>query len=309
MTINFLKYKNFFLVFSLLVIISCIALMIIWPLKPSIEFTGGSVLEIKYQDNRPATQEVQDKIKDLGLGDVVIQQVEDKGLVLRMQSTSEEVEGIHQKVIEKLKETGNFEEQSFEAIGPVVGRELYQKTVLLVIVSLTAMLLYIAFAFRNVPGPVSPWIYGLASFLMLVHDVVVPLGVFSILGKFYGVQVTIPIITALLTVVGYAINNVIVVYDRTRENLQRTRNINFAEIANLSINQTLSRQINTSLAVLFPLFAMYFISGVALKYFSLALILGIITGTYSSIFLATPILVAWLNFRNSRQKAKIGKKR
>ncbi len=306
MTINFLKYKNFFLVFSSLVIITCAVLMVIWPLKPSIEFTGGSVLEIKYQDNRPASQEVQDKIKDLNLGDVAIQQVEDKGLILRMQSTSED---IHQKVVEKLKETGNFEEQSFESIGPVVGKELYQKTVLLVIVSLIAMLLYIAFAFRNVPGPVSPWIYGLASFLILTHDVVVPLGVFSVLGKFYGIQVTIPIITALLTVVGYAINNVIVVYDRTRENLLRTRNINFAEVANISINQTLSRQINTSLAVLFPLFAMYFISGVALKYFSLALILGIITGTYSSIFLATPMLVAWLNFRDGKQKAKGNKKR
>ena len=306
MTINFLKYKNFFLVFSSLVIIVCAVLMVIWPLKPSIEFTGGSVLEIKYQDNRPASQEVQDKIKDLNLGDVAIQQVEDKGLILRMQSTSED---IHQKVVEKLKETGNFEEQSFESIGPVVGKELYQKTVLLVIVSLIAMLLYIAFAFRNVPGPVSPWIYGLASFLILTHDVVVPLGVFSVLGKFYGIQVTIPIITALLTVVGYAINNVIVVYDRTRENLLRTKNINCAEIANISINQTLSRQINTSLAVLFPLFAMYFISGVALKYFSLALILGIITGTYSSIFLATPMLVAWLNFRDGKQKIKGNKKR
>ena len=100
MTINFLKYKNFFLVFSSLVIIVCAVLMVIWPLKPSIEFTGGSVLEIKYQDNRPASQEVQDKIKDLNLGDVAIQQVEDKGLILRMQSTSED---IHQKVVEKLK--------------------------------------------------------------------------------------------------------------------------------------------------------------------------------------------------------------
>jgi preprotein translocase subunit SecF len=146
--------------------------------------------------------------------------------------------------------------------------------------------------------------YGAASFLMLAHDVLVPLGVFSVLGHFYGIQITIPVITALLTVVGYAINNVIVVYDRSRENLLRARNANFAEVANLSINQTLSRQINTSLAVLFPLFAMYFLSGAALKYFSLALILGIITGTYSSIFLATPILVAWLNFRSKKSNGK-----
>ncbi|MDD4625200.1 MAG: protein translocase subunit SecF [Candidatus Paceibacterota bacterium] len=301
MTIDFLKYKNFFLAVSLILVISCVALMFFWPLKPSIEFTGGAVLEIEYQDNRPGVEEIQEKIKDLGLEEVIVQQTGDKGIILRMQSASEDA---HQKITEKLQETGAFEEQSFEAIGPVVGKELSQKTVLLIIVSLAAMLLYIAFAFRNVPGPVNSWIYGLASFLMLGHDVIIPLGVFAALGNFYGVQITIPIITALLTVVGYAINNVIVVYDRTRENLVKSRNLSFGEVANLSINQTLSRQINTSLAVLFPLFAIYFMSGAALKYFSLALIIGIVTGTYSSIFLATPMLVAWLNFRNRKAKKR-----
>jgi len=299
MMINFLKHKNIFLAFSLILISACAVLMTIWPLKPSIELTGGSVLELKYEGDRPSVQVLQEKLKDLNLGDIVIQQVDDKGVVIRMQSTSEDV---HQKVIQSLNETGKFEEMSFEAIGPVVGKELYQKTFLLVVVSLAAMLFYIAIAFRNVPGPISPWMYGVASFLILAHDVLVPLGVFSVLGKFYGIQITIPVITALLTVVGYAINNVIVVYDRSRENLLKTRNADFSEVANLSINQTLSRQINTSLAVLFPLFTMYFLSGEALRYFSLALILGIVTGTYSSIFLATPLLVTWLNFRSKKNK-------
>ena len=148
----------------------------------------------------------------------------------------------------------------------------------------------------------SPWIYGAASFLILIHDVLVPLGVFSFLGKNYGIQVTIPIITALLTVVGYAINNVIVVYDRIRENLLKDRKSTFEEISNRAINQTLTRQINTSVATLIPVFAIYFYGGLSLKYFSLALILGIVTGTYSSVFLASQILIVWLGLRGKLRK-------
>ena len=169
--------------------------------------------------------------------------------------------------MEKLKDTGKFEEKSFEAIGPMVGKELTSKMTVLVLISLLAMLVYIAVAFRNVPGPVSSWQYGVASFLILCHDVLVPLGVFAVLGAFYGVQITIPIITALLTVVGYAINNVIVVYDRIRENLLRDRKADFAEISDRAINQTLSRQINTSVATLLPVFAIYFWAGASLEIF------------------------------------------
>ncbi|MCX6758457.1 MAG: protein translocase subunit SecF, partial [Candidatus Nealsonbacteria bacterium] len=201
-----------------------------------------------------------------------------------------------------LKGTGDYTEKSFEMIGPVIGKELSSKMELLVAISLLAMLVYIAIAFRNVPGPVSPWIYGAASFLILIHDVLVPLGVFSFLGKNYGIQVTIPIITALLTVVGYAINNVIVVYDRIRENLLKDRKSTFEEISNRAINQTLTRQINTSVATLIPVFAIYFYGGLSLKYFSLALILGIVTGTYSSVFLASQILIVWLGLRGKLRK-------
>ena len=297
--INFIKHKNIFLAFTAIVIAGCLGLLAVYGLKPSIEFTGGSITEIEYKDARPASGAIMEKIGGLGIKDITIYSVEDKGVSIRTEAIDNSV---HTKLLEALRGTGEYTEKSFDMIGPVIGRELTSKMTLLVVVSLLAMLIYIAVAFRNVPGPVSPWIYGAASFLILVHDVLVPLGFFAYLGKNYGIQITIPIITALLTVVGYAINNVIVVYDRIRENLVKDRKSNFDEIANRAVNQTLTRQINTSVATLIPVFAIYFYGGLSLKYFALALILGIATGTYSSVFLASQSLVIWLNFKKKSVK-------
>ncbi|MCU0653052.1 MAG: protein translocase subunit SecF [Candidatus Pacebacteria bacterium] len=295
--VNFIKHKNIFLVFTLLVVAACVASIAYYKFQPGIEFTGGSVVEIEYRDARPANTAIQEKIAGVGLKDVSVYAQGDKGLIIRTETIDATK---HADLIKKLGETGALTERSFETIGPVVGKELTGKTVGLVIVSLIAMLIYIAVAFRNVPGPVSSWQYGLASFLILAHDVLVPLGVFAVLGALYGVQITIPIITALLTVVGYAINNVIVVYDRIRENLLRDHKADFAEISNRAINQTLSRQINTSVATLLPIFAIYFWAGASLKYFALALILGIVTGTYSSVFLASQLLLIWMNRKGQK---------
>jgi preprotein translocase subunit SecF len=297
--INFIKHKNIFLAFTVAVVIGCLGLLAVYGLKPSIEFTGGSITEIEYNDARPSSEAIMEKIGGLGINGISIYSVEDKGVSIRTEAIDD---AAHTKLLEALNGTGGYTEKSFDMIGPVIGRELTSKTTLLVAVSLLAMLIYIAIAFRNVPGPVSPWIYGAASFLILVHDVLVPLGVFSFLGKNYGIQITIPIITALLTVVGYAINNVIVVYDRIRENLLRDRKSSFEEIADKAINQTLTRQINTSVATLIPVFAIYFYGGLSLKYFALALILGIATGTYSSVFLASQVLVLWLNLKKKGVK-------
>jgi preprotein translocase subunit SecF len=295
--IPFIKYKNIFLIFTAVIVAASIGAIAVYKLQPSIEFTGGSILELQYKGSVPASGAITDSIKELGLKDVSVYTVGTNGTSLRTETLSQET---HVKLLEALKKTGDFEEKSFETIGPVVGNEIKSKTQLLVVVSLLAMLVYIAIAFKNVPGPVSSWKYGVASFVILVHDVLVPLGVFAFLGKFYGVQVTIPVITALLIVVGYAINNVIVVYDRMRENLTRDRKSSFEEIADRAVNQTLSRQINTSLATLLPVFAIYFWGGATLKYFALALILGIATGTYSSVFLASQILVAWMGFTSKQ---------
>lgn len=302
MNIPFVKYRKICFIFSGILIVGSLVCLIIFGLKLGIDFTGGSILELEFKTVRPANQEIGESLKEFNLGEISIQPANEKGLILRMKDISEDV---HQQIIQKLKAKGELEEKRFESIGPVIGQELKEKTKILTVISLLSIVFYIAIAFRKVQKPLSSWQYGIASLLMLSHDILIPLGVFALLGKFYQVQLTIPIICALLTIVGYAINNVVVVYDRLRENLLRGvfRDfvLGFEEAANKSINQTLTRQLNTSLTTLFPLIAIFFLGGETLKYFALTLILGIIAGTYSSIFLATPILVSWLKWRRKER--------
>ena len=293
MNIDFLKYKKIYFIFSATLILASLGFLIVFGLKPGIDFTGGSILEIEYKTERPSNQEIKETLSDLDLGEVLIQSTEERGIILKMKDISEDT---HQEVLEKLKENKELEESRFESIGPVIGRELKQKTKIVIILSLLAIVLYIAWAFRKISRPIPSWQYGIASLVALFHDVLIPLGILSVLGKFYGVQITIPVITALLAVLGYSINNTVVVFDRIRENLLR-RAGTYQEIVNNSLNQTLTRSINTSLTTLFVLVAIFFLGGITLKYFALALILGITAGTYSSLFLVSPILVAWLKWR------------
>ena len=295
---NFVKYRKIYFIFSGIIIIGSLVFLVIFGLKPGIDFTGGSILELEFKLERPSNPEIREGLKEFDLGELTIQPANEKGLLLRMKDISEDV---HQQIIQKLKENGELEEKRFESIGPVIGQELKEKTKILIAFSLLSIVFYIAIAFRKVQKPVSSWQYGIASLFILSHDILIPLGIFALLGKFYQIQMTIPIICALLTVVGYAVNNVVVVYDRLRENLLKTLQrdifLGFEETTNRAINQTLTRQINTSLTTLFPLITIFFLGGETLKYFALTLILGITAGTYSSIFLAVPILVTWLRWR------------
>jgi len=206
-------------------------------------------------------------------------------------------EDTHQEVLQKLKENNEVEEKRFEAIGPAIGSELKKTTKIVIIFSLLAIVLYIAFAFRKISRPVKSWQYGIAALLALFHDVLIPLGVFSVLGKIYGIQITIPVVVALLTVLGYSINDTVVVFDRIRENLWKITGLSFEETVNKSLNQTLVRSINTSLTSLFVLAAIFFFGGETLRYFSLVLIIGVLCGVYSSIFIASPLLVSWSKWR------------
>lgn len=293
MNIPFLKYRKIYFILSGILILGSLICLGVFGLKLGIDFTGGSILEIDYRTERPQNQVIRESLAGLDLGEISIQPSDEKGVILRMKDIPED---IHQQVLEKLKATGDFEEKRFESIGPVIGRELKEKIKVIIILSLLAMLLYIAVAFKSVSKPVSSWQYGIASMGMLSHDVLIPLGILALLGKLYGAQLTIPVVSALLIIVGYAINNVVVVYDRMRENILRGRGLDFNEITDNAINQTLTRQLNTSLTTLFPLIAIFLLGGETLKYFALTLILGITAGTYSSIFLAGPILVVWLNW-------------
>lgn len=264
------------------------------------EFTGGSILEIEYKNERPSNQEIREKLKEFDLGSFYIQPTEERGVIIRMKTLDEDT---HQKILEKMRQDKEIEEKRFESIGPVIGQELKEKTKIVVVLSLLAMVIYIAFAFRGVGRPIRSWQYGLVTLLILSHDVLIPLAVFSILGEYYGVQITIPVIVALLTIVGYAINNVVVVFDRIRENIIIKRGgMSFEEIVNAALNQTFTRCLNTSLTTLLVLFAIYFLGGETLKDFSLVLIIGISAGFYSALFLASPILVVWLRWKEGRRR-------
>lgn len=295
MYVSFLRYRKIYFVLSGILILGSLVCLFIFGLNPGIDFTGGSILEIEYKDARPSNQAIKESVSDLNLGTIYIQPSEEKQVLIRMKDIDEET---HQKIIQRLSTDNEIEERRFESIGPVIGRELKQKTQLLVAISLFSIVLYIAIAFRKVQYPLRSWQYGIASLLALFQDVLVPVGVFSILGKFYGVQITIPVIVALLTVVGYSINNVVVVFDRIRENLVKRIGVTFEETVDKSLNQTLTRNINTTLTTLLALIAIFFWGGATLKYFALALIIGVSVGLYSSIFLASPMLVSWLRWRH-----------
>lgn len=297
MNIQFVKYRKIYFIFSGTLILASIIFLLIFGLKPGIDFTGGSILELEFKEKRPANPEIQEKLADLNLGEFYIQPTGEKAVILRMRDITEET---RQEILEKLGYPQELNELRFELIGPVIGKELKEKTKIIIVLSLAAIALYIAFSFRRIQGPISSWQYGVASLLALFHDVLIPVGIFSILGKLYEVQITIPVIVALLTVLGYSINNTVVVFDRIRENLLKRVGATFEETVDRSLNQTLTRSLNTSLTTLFVLIAIFFLGGETLKYFALTLILGIVAGTYSSFFLASPILVSWLKWRQRR---------
>jgi preprotein translocase subunit SecF len=284
--IPFTKYRKIYFLFSGILILGSLISFIIFGLNWGIEFTGGSLLKIEYKEKRPPIEEIRQTLSSLNLKES-IQLVGEKGVMMRMADISEET---RKEVLEKLGEKGSILEgkTSFESIGPVIGKDLKEKTRVMVILSLSAIVFYIAWAFRKISRPIASWQYGLVSLIALFHDLFIPIGIFSLLGA----QITIPVVTALLTVLGYSINNTVVVFDRIRENLLKQRNLDFSQTVDFAINQTLSRQINTSLTTLFPLFFIFFLGGETLRYFALTLILGISAGTYSSIFLASPLLLS-----------------
>jgi preprotein translocase subunit SecF len=298
MNFPFIKYSKFYYILSGILVIASIASLFLYGLKFGIEFTGGSIMELEFSDFRPSNEDMTKKLSELNLGEIMIQSTGDKGMILKFKEINTEQ---HQGVSDKIGELSKFEEKSFNFIGPTIGNELRAKTELAIILTLLAITLYIAFAFRKVSRPVSSWKYGIASLIALCHDILIPLGVFSVLGKLYNVEITIPIIAALLTILGFSVHDTIVIFDRIRENiLRRGGGHTFEETVDASLNQTFGRSISTVAVVLIVLFAIFFFGGETLKYFSLTLIIGITSGAYSSIFIASPLLISWYN-RNQKK--------
>lgn len=279
--------KTFFLISGILLSISILGL-ILFGLKPGIDFTGGSMMGIEYTEQELSNKEVQEKLVDLDLGEIKIQATGERGFILRFKEVDEDM---HQKILTALD---NPEEKRFESIGPVIGRELTQKAKWAIGLALLAIILYIAWAFRKLAKVASKgesWRYGLGALLALFHDVLILLGFFSILGFLKGVEINTTFITAILIVLGYSVNDTIVIYDRIRENLLVYRFKDMAKTINLSLNETIVRSLNTSLTTLFVLLAIYLFGGASIKNFILAMMVGIGIGTWSSIAIASQFLL------------------
>lgn len=289
MNIPFIKhYKVHYFIIGTLILVS-IACLIIFGLNLGIDFLGGTILEVELE-NRPENAVILEKLNKLNLGEITIQPTGERGIILRLKDIDEDT---HQKILFNLNEISKIEEKRFETIGPVIGKELRQKTIILIVISLIALLIYIAIAFRKLKWPIAGWQYGVVSIITLFIDILIPFLVLVLLGKFYNVQFTIPIVAALLTILGYTINDKVIVFDRVRESILRTRVENFAETVNQSLNQIIGRSLGTGFCTLLVLFAIFFLGGETLKYFSLTLIIGIIVGTYTSLFIASALLVSW----------------
>ena len=301
MNFHFIKYKNLYFIFSGILILLSIFFLIHYGLNFGIDFTGGSLLKVEYKEAKPSNQDVIKTLSEFNLSPTSITSIGKNGLAIEFKSdVSQDEQNKIEQALNKKKKIF-FDRTSFERISGLIGRETKQKAVKATFFSLIAIILYVAFAFRRISKPVSSFRYGLATVIALMHDVTIPLGVFSILGKFYGVPVTLPIITALLTVFGYSVNDTVVVFDRVRENLIKRVGVTFEETVDVSLNQTLFRSVSTSFTTLLVLFSIFFLGGETLRYFSLALIIGIISGTYSSIFLASPLLVYWANKKTKKK--------
>jgi preprotein translocase subunit SecF len=293
-----IKYRAVWFTVSGLLIAASIVSLFVWGLKFGIDFTGGSIQEISWNVPRPNSSSITAVFKDQGFNDVEIQNSGVNETIQRFKDVSEDQ---HAKILSALETkfatkdiTGAkvLEEKSFSSIGPAIGSEMETKSIYAIIMVLLAIILYVAWAFRRVSRPVASWKYGLAAVIALFHDVFIPIGFFSVLGHFFGYEVDILFVTALLTVLGFSVHDTIVVFDRIRENLLK-RNGDFGEIVTYSVNQTFTRSINTSFTVMMVLLAVFFFGGASVHNFVLTLIIGVFFGTYSSIFIASPILVEW----------------
>lgn len=288
--LKILNYYKYLFAVSAIILVVGVGSLAIYGLRLGIDFKGGTITEVAYQA-APNMDQVRAAIAEAGIASVQLQTVGEQGLLIKTPAISN---ADHDKLLETLKaKTGQFEEKRFESIGPIVGEELRTDALIQLVLVSAGIILYIAYAFRRIQRPITSWKFGWAAIVALLHDLLVVLGVFSLLGHFKGVEVDSMFVTAMLTVLGFSIHDTIVVFDRIRENLKVYAGQPIEYIVNKSITQTIVRSLNTSLTVLFVLLTMLLFGGESIRYFVLALFVGIVTGTYSSIFVASPLLVLW----------------
>jgi preprotein translocase subunit SecF len=287
--------KPFFILASMLVGGSLVALAV-FGIRPSIEFTGGTLLEVGYSEGRGDKALIEQNLDALSLGAYSLRPFGEHSYLMRVREVGQnEIPAIIKAFEVEGSPAPELHRQN--TVGPTIGAELQSKALVALAVVLALTIVYVAFAFRHVSEPVSSWKYGFIAILTLIHDITIPVGVFAIVGHFYGTaEADILFVTALLTILGYSVNDTIVIFDRIRENLRKNQDDNIDEsfeyTVGASLEQTFVRSFNTSVTVLIVVVAILMFGGSATRYFALALTAGVVAGTYSSLFLAAPLLVS-----------------
>jgi len=307
---NIIGQKYIYFAISAILIIPGIISLSLYGLRLGIDFQGGTLLELKLEKAAPGItidSAVENQEKS-----TIVSSLQNIVEVNSISKVSDQSYLLRTKVLDKEKVTevkaalqtsfGQVEQKRVETVGPTIGKELVQNSLISLILASVAIVFYIAFSFREVPKPASSWKFGLTAIAALLHDVLFVVGVFSILGKLYNVEVDSLFVTALLTIIGFSVHDTIVVYDRIRENLKRRLPLSFAEVVNKSIIETIGRSVATSLTVVLVLSSLLLFGGQTIKWFVVALLVGIVSGTYSSIFNASPLLVVWQEWSDKSKK-------
>jgi len=293
--------KNLYFLISFLIIIPGIFALVLWGLNLSIDFTGGSriTLSVKNVQDQNTVEIIK---KNLEKDKIKIASIEKSNNLIFIRTQPLDQKQNDKFVNDLKKEIKNFKEEEFETIGPTIGKETTSDAVKAVVLASLLIVLYITWSFRKIPKPASSFRFGICAIIALIHDVLVVVGIFAIFGHFFGVEIDSLFVTAVLTVIGFSVHDTIVVFDRIRENLKRMSSSSFSTVVNNSILQTLDRSLNTSLTVVLVLLALLLFGGESIKWFVVALLVGVVSGTYSSIFNASPLLVLWQEIKVKSNK-------
>ncbi len=290
---DFVGKRFWFFIISLLIIAPGIVFLILAPgLRPGIDFTGGSSMTLRFSDESNINQqEVRDQLTTLGYQEATVQNLGENSFFIRTKELNEEdKDNLVTNMTTSLDEGAENVLQGFDLVSPVVAQETVMNALWAILAAAVGIFIYIWWAFRNVP---SPFRYGLAAIVALIHDTIIVIGIFAILGELMQTEVNTMFLIALLTVIGYSVNDTIVVFDRIRENVLIYSNRPFPEIVNLSISETIGRSLNTSFTLVITLIALILFGGATIREFLFVLLIGVVAGTYSSIAIASQVLVSW----------------
>ena len=303
---DFMKYRFvYYLISGSLILVSIISLFM-WQLKPSIDFTGGSLLEVKYETDLGKDKEkqlIEDSFKEKEVEYSVIQQSGSSIWIIRVKPIDEANKN---EILALLngKAGVKVSEQRFEVVGPTIGKEITSKTFVAIILGISCILIYIAWTARKVSSKVASWKFGLSAIIALLHDSLITIGMFSLLGHFLNVEVDLLFVTAVLTIMSFSVHDTIVVFDRIKESFKKQPRLDLVTAVNISLTQTITRSVNNSMTIIFMLFTLLLLGGQTIFYFILALLIGTLLGTYSSPFVATPILLFLENLGRSPKTKK-----